>query len=97
MTTPVGDLTYRLVALIYYNGSHYITVGRTDIVSGGANQPASLRVLDASQWVCWDGVGGGRGCVLDGPPTSHGVLRARGGDREWCGFRAESVIYCRVR
>ena len=81
------SITYRLVALVYFNGSHYITVGR-----GSADA-----FTESTEWLCWDGMhAGGVGCPLQGPPTGKlGELRARSG-KDWASYVPTVVIYCRV-
>lgn len=95
LSTPFGEVTYRLIALVYYNGEHYITVGRS-AVDRTAGPAAYVRVLHAQQWVCWDANrNGGIGCVLRTPPTANGPLHTEGGS-VWNGYRAETAIYCRI-
>jgi hypothetical protein len=72
-STSFGEVTFRLIALVYYSGNHYITVGRTAVGAFG------ISVLEASQWVCWDANHNhGRGRVLDGPPKQNGSLWCEG-------------------
>ncbi len=61
MVTPFGNVTYAHVAVVYSNGGHFITVGRS--ASGCRNGPgtaeSSWYVLGASTWWCWDGLRSG--------------------------------------
>ena len=95
--------TFQLIALIYYNGAHYITVGRCD-GSGG--------VTNSSDWVCWDGMYGrfgnsradaGAGQLLASPPAMRrgdavepAILESRSG-RCWMGYTPTVAIYAHKR
>ena len=93
-STSFGEVTFRLIALVYYSGNHYITVGRTAVEDVGGQ--LRIRVLDAAQWVCWDANHNhGRGCVLDGPPKPNGSLWCEG-QQVWSQYRAETAIYART-
>jgi hypothetical protein len=99
LTTPFGEFIFRLVALIYYNGSHYITVGRTEAVTTDEGSVQQIRVLNTNQWVCWDAMRNrGKGCILDAPPTAcrPGPLIPSSQEEVWNGYRAETAIYCRI-
>jgi hypothetical protein len=84
LVCPDGEATYRLLALIYYNGGHYITVGR--------------RTPGSSQWICWDDNGptGGAGVILDSPPCGSGALRGAGGRLSWLNYSPTMALYMRV-
>jgi hypothetical protein len=89
-STSFGEVTFRLIALVYYSGNHYITVGRTAVGAFG------ISVLEASQWVCWDANHNhGRGRVLDGPPKQNGSLWCEG-RQVWSQYRTETAIYART-
>ena len=101
MVTPFGNVTYALVALVYSNGGHFITVGRS--ASGCRNGPgaaeSSWYVLGASTWWCWDGLrsgGWGEGQPLDSPPL-HGTQELRSGSHRWVNYQPHLFIYCRTQ
>ena len=101
IVTPFGDVTYALVALVYSNGGHFITVGRS--ASGCRNGPgtaeSSWHVLGASTWWCWDGLrsgGWGEGQPLDSPPL-HGTQELRSGSHRWVNYQPHLFIYCRTQ
>ena len=101
MVTPFGNVTYALVALVYSNGGHFITVGRS--ASGCRNglgaAESSWYVLGASTWWCWDGLrsgGWGEGQPLDSPPL-HGTQELRSGSHRWVNYQPHLFIYCRTQ
>jgi len=82
LETSYGRVTYRLVALIFFNGSHFVTVGR-------------MTGHEPDRWVCWDGVNNrGVGRYLRLPPKGHGSFNAEDGF-SWSGFEASTALYCR--
>ena len=87
MSTRNGDLTYRLIAAVYYDGSHYITVGRS----------SQAAVMSASTWVCWDGMHPGAVGVSCAPPTGEpGVRCLQGNAADWPPtFEPHVLLYCR--
>ena len=92
---------YALVALVYSNGGHFITVGRS--ASGCRNglgaAESSWYVLGASTWWCWDGLrsgGWGEGQPLDSPPL-HGTQELRSGSHRWVNYQPHLFIYCRTQ
>jgi hypothetical protein len=83
LETLYGSVTYRLVALILFNGAHFVTVGRT---AG----------RELGRWVCWDAMkNGGVGRYLRSPPTGRGTLEAEDGS-SWSGYQAVLALYCRA-
>ena len=94
LETSFCDVVYQLVAVVYGNSGHFITVGR-----GASTAEGGWHVLGASQWWCWDGLqsaGGGEGQPLDAPPTgTPGELRS--GSRSWAAsYHPHILIYCRT-
>ena len=88
LSTSKGDLTYRLIAAVYYDGSHYITVGRS----------SQAAVMSASTWVCWDGMHPGAVGVSCAPPTGEpGVLSLEGNVLWGSTFEPHVLLYCRER
>ena len=87
LSTSKGDLTYRLIAAVYYDGSHYITVGRS----------SQAAVMSASTWVCWDGMHPGAVGVSCAPPTGEpGVRCLQGNAADWPPtFEPHVLLYCR--
>ena len=79
--------SYRLVALIYFNGGHYVTVGR------GSRDAFS----ESNEWLCWDAMkNGGVGCRLRSAPVGHiGELNAPSLDLSWQGYVPTVALYCR--
>ena len=101
LVTPFGDVMYALVSIVYSNGGHFITVGRS--ASGCRNGPgtaeSSWHVLGASTWWCWDGLqsgGWGEGQPLDSPPL-HGTQELRSGSHRWVNYQPHLFIYCRTQ
>ena len=99
LQTPFGSVTNRLVALVYSNGGHFITVGR-----GGCNGEGTTsfgwHVLGATTWWCWDGMpsgGRGEGQPLHVPPTGAIEEQLRSGSRCWLNYRPHLLIYCRTQ
>ena len=83
LETLYGSVTYRLVALILFDGRHFVTVGRT---AG----------RELGRWVCWDAMkNGGVGRYLRSPPTGRGTLEAEDGS-SWSGYQAVLALYCRA-
>ena len=79
--------TFALIALIYFNGNHYITVGRSC---------EGLHLSDV--WVLWDAMdNAGVGRELQSPPTGSGPLRTRTGSKVWEGYLPTVAIYLRMR
>ena len=88
ISTRNGDLTYRLIAAVYYDGSHYITVGRS----------SQAAVMSASTWVCWDGMHPGAVGVSCAPPTGEPGVRSLEGNALWGStFEPNVLLYCRER
>ena len=89
MSTRNGEhLTYRLIAAVYYDGSHYITVGRS----------SQAAVMSASTWVCWDGMHPGAVGVSCAPPTGEPGVRSLEGNALWGStFEPNVLLYCRER
>jgi hypothetical protein len=86
LSTSKGDLTYRLIAAVYYDGSHYITVGRS----------SQAAVMSASTWVCWDGMHPGAVGVSCAPPTGEPGVRCLQGNVLWLPtFEPNVLLYCR--
>ena len=68
---PAGEATFSLIAAVYFNGGHYITVGRG----------SQHGILGSAQWVCWDGMENhGYGVVLSEAPTGSNRLQSRATD-----------------
>ena len=89
LNTSYGNVHYRLIALVLFDGRHYIPVGRSSSLN--------RRVFDANEWICWDGnKSSGIGCVLSEAPSGSGVLCSRDRQMTWIGFNATIAIYCRI-
>ena len=96
LRTQHGEATFTLVALVMYNGYHFITVGRT--LPPLASDGTVLRSSPSHEWMCWDGLRPccGQGVVLRDAPVGHGELRARSGPKSWSNYKAHMAIYCRT-
>ena len=85
LRTPHGDLQYRLIAIIYYDSAHYITVGRS----------SPKAVLATRRWVCWDEMDNEGVVEPCAPPTGEPGVRSASGLRLWRdAFEPAVLVYC---